>query len=248
MNELDKVVSKLTKKDLKQTWIENNLDRKPYMNIDLLFFSERQSNNDEYLHMYESKKYSLMLSSIILEDSQVNLEQYIIDSLITPNLREKITQNIIVKNQLLNISYELTNHKEFPVTLNFYLKTIEPSLINQKLDSALKTLQNKKLSDLIKTDRIRNKKIIFHDEGDPDFYQLYDIMIPFSPRILFLKSESEIRDKLVEKLYYDTISSMDGEYIHILNSNNVEKDVVSLGTVGLKGLDNITLLLHVGIK
>lgn len=246
--EIDLALSRLTKKDLKQTWIDNNLDRKPYVNIDLLFFSEQQSNDDDDLRIYESKKYSLMLSSTILEDNHVNLEQYITDSLIIPNLKEKITNNIIVKNQLPDLSYTKTNQKEFPVLLNFYLETIEPSSIYQKLDSALKTLQNKKLSDLIKADKIHNKKIIFHDEGESDFYQLYDIMIPFSPRILFLESESEIRDKLVEKLYYDTINSMDGEYVHILNSNNVEKDVVSLGTVGLKGLDNITLLLHIGIK
>lgn len=128
MNEFKQVVNavyNLTKKDLKQTLKENNLTsldgESSQLNEDLkLFLDLENSNKNNYL----VTKRSLVLTKQLIEDSKINIEEYIVNSLIFPAITDKIKDGAVIKNESVKLSFKETGLEDYPISLFFNLKTV----------------------------------------------------------------------------------------------------------------------------
>jgi len=123
MNEIKKVtnaVYNLTKKDLKQTLKENNLTsldgESSHLNEGLkLFLDSEDDNKNNYLVTTRS----LVLTKQLIEDDKINIEEYIVNSLIFPTIIDKIKDGAVLKNESVKLSLKETGLEDYPISLFF---------------------------------------------------------------------------------------------------------------------------------
>lgn len=126
MNEFKQVtnaVHNLTKKDLKQTLKENNLTsldgESSHLNEDFkLILDSEDDNKNNYL----VTKRSLVLTKQLIEDEKINIEEYIVNSLIFPAITDKVNDGAVIKNESVKLSLKETGLEDYPITLFFNFK------------------------------------------------------------------------------------------------------------------------------
>lgn len=128
MNEFKQVtnaVYNLTNKDLKQTLRENNLTsldgESSHLNEDSELFLDSEDGNK---NNYQTTKRSLVLTKQLIEDEKINIEEYIVNSLIFPAITDKIKDSAVIKNESVKLSFKETGLEDYPITLFFNFETV----------------------------------------------------------------------------------------------------------------------------